>query len=54
MKINFYSSLSAVSGMYVYVSIMLSDPYVLRVGAYIGIISRHMTVGPFQSSPSGR
>jgi hypothetical protein len=31
-----------------------STPHVLRVGAYIGIISRHMTVGPFQSLPSRR
>jgi hypothetical protein len=39
----------------VYVSIMLFDPlHVLRIGAYIGIISCHMTVGSFQPSSSGR
>jgi hypothetical protein len=38
-----------------YVSIVLFNPlHVLRVGSYIGTISYHMTVGPFQSSPSGR
>jgi hypothetical protein len=33
---------------------VVRPPHVLRVGAYIGIISRHMTVGSFQPSPSGR